>query len=79
MKQVKVWLNKLWKEEDGLGTLEILLIVAVLVAIAIVFRKWIVNWFQKLIGDANTNMKDNVTVTPCVPSTDGGNCASPSP
>ena len=31
--------KKLWKEEDGLGTLEILLIVAVLVAITIVFRK----------------------------------------
>ncbi|NQX63260.1 Flp1 family type IVb pilin [Paenibacillus qinlingensis] len=35
--------KRVWKEEDGLGTLEILLIVAVLVAIAIIFRKWIID------------------------------------
>ncbi|GFZ88118.1 hypothetical protein GCM10008018_37800 [Paenibacillus marchantiophytorum] len=57
-----------WEDEEGLGTLEILLIVAVLVAIAIIFRKWIVSWFQKLIGDANTDLKDNSAVAPCAPS-----------
>ncbi|OPH47239.1 hypothetical protein BC351_12105 [Paenibacillus ferrarius] len=57
-----------WEDEEGLGTLEILLIVAVLVAIAIIFRKWIVSWFQKLIGDANTDLKDNSAVVPCAPS-----------
>ncbi|MFC4968383.1 Flp1 family type IVb pilin [Paenibacillus sp. GCM10023248] len=57
-----------WKDEEGLGTLEILLIVAVLVAVAIIFRKWIVSWFQKLIGDANSDLKDNSAVTPCAPS-----------
>jgi hypothetical protein len=68
MKKVMTWLKTLWQEEDGLGTLEILLIVAVLVAIAIIFRKWIVSWFNKLVGDANTNMTENVTVTPSAPS-----------
>lgn len=58
--------RSLWKDEKGLGTLEVLLIVAVLVAIAIVFRKWIVAWFQDVIGKANSNLKDN-TVTTCVP------------
>jgi hypothetical protein len=55
-----------WKNEEGLGTLEILLIVAVLVAIAIVFRKWIVGWFQKLINDADANLNQS-KVTPNVP------------
>lgn len=41
MRKLIEGLKSLWKEEDGLGTLEILLIVAVLVAIAIIFRKWI--------------------------------------
>jgi len=61
-------LKAFWNDEEGLGTLEILLIVAVLVAIAIIFRKWIVSWFQKLIGDANSDLKDNSAVSPCAPS-----------
>lgn len=79
MKKLGAWWGKFWMEEEGLGTLEILLIVAVLVAIAIVFRKWIVQWFDKLVGDANTNMKDNVTVTPCAPGPNGGGCAPATP
>jgi len=68
MQTLKSALRRLWKEEDGLGTLEILLIVAVLVAIAIIFRKWIANWFQDMIGDANTKLKDNSTLPSCVPN-----------
>jgi hypothetical protein len=64
-------LKKLWQDEDGLGTLEILLIVAVLVAIAIIFRKWIVHWFNQLIGNANTDLNGS-TITPCDPSS--GSC-----
>jgi ABC-type transport system involved in cytochrome c biogenesis permease component len=41
-------LKKLWKDDRGLGTLEILMIIAVLVAIAVVFRKWIINWINSL-------------------------------
>jgi Flp pilus assembly pilin Flp len=73
---LKLLVERFWKEEDGLGTLEILLIMAVLVAIAIVFRKWIVNWFTKLIGEANSNLKDNGSVTPCAPQPDGTGCGS---
>jgi hypothetical protein len=72
MKRIQMGLKKLWQEEDGLGTLEILLIVAVLVAIAIIFRKWIVHWFNDLIGKANTDLNSS-TVTPCDPSS--GTCA----
>jgi hypothetical protein len=66
MNKVEIGLKKLWQEEDGLGTLEILLIVAVLVALAVIFRKWIVHWFNQLIGNANSEM-NNSTVTPCDP------------
>jgi Flp pilus assembly pilin Flp len=45
-----------WEEEDGLGTLEILLIVAVLVIIAIAFRKWIMKWVQSLFTAADTQI-----------------------
>ncbi|MFD2673052.1 Flp1 family type IVb pilin [Marinicrinis sediminis] len=49
------WLSNkwkaVWKEEKGLGTLEILLIIAVLVVIAVVFRKWIVSWVNQLFTD----------------------------
>lgn len=45
---MKAYFSRLWHEEDGLGTLEILLILAVLVAIAIVFRKWIISWVNSL-------------------------------
>ncbi|MCD1257473.1 hypothetical protein B5M42_001300 [Paenibacillus athensensis] len=58
---------RFFKEEDGLGTLEMLLIIAVLVAIAIVFRKWILAWFQKLLGDANSDLQNNGSVPVCVP------------
>lgn len=68
MKKVFEWMKQFMEDEEGLGTLEILLIVAVLVAIAIIFRKWIVSWFQKLIGDANSDLKDNSAITPCAPS-----------
>ncbi|WP_159883530.1 Flp1 family type IVb pilin [Paenibacillus puerhi] len=50
------WL-RFWKEEDGLGTLEILLIIAVLIIIAIAFRKWIVKWMGELFGSADEQIK----------------------
>lgn len=70
MKSIKHGFVQFWKDEKGLGTLEILLIVAVLVAIAIIFRKWIGSWFQKLIGDANTNLKSDTSIPTCEPGPD---------
>lgn len=48
--------NRFWKEEDGLGTLEILLIVAVLLIIAIAFRKWIMKWMEQLFSSADSEI-----------------------
>jgi Flp pilus assembly pilin Flp len=52
MKAVKESVVGFWKDEEGLGTLEILLIVAVLVAIAIVFRNYIIDFFNDIMGNA---------------------------
>lgn len=50
------WLRNLWYDEDGIGTLELLLIIAVLVAIAIVFRKWIIAWVNSLFEKSQEEM-----------------------
>lgn len=49
-------LKRFWKEEEGLGTLEILLIVAVLLIIAIAFRKWILKWVKALFESADSQV-----------------------
>ena len=38
------------KEEEGMGTVEIVIIIAVLVTIAIIFRKAIVNWVSTTLS-----------------------------
>ncbi|MFS0838164.1 Flp1 family type IVb pilin [Paenibacillus sp. 1P03SA] len=50
---------RFWNDEEGLGTLEILLIVAVLIAVAVIFRKWIIKWFNELIGKADTEFNNS--------------------
>lgn len=46
-----------WNDEDGLGTLEILLIIAVLVVVALMFRERIMGWVESLLdfGDDSIN------------------------
>jgi Flp pilus assembly pilin Flp len=50
-------LQQFWNEEDGIGTLEILLIIAVIVIIAIAFRKWIMKWVKQLFEGTDKEMK----------------------
>jgi Flp pilus assembly pilin Flp len=52
-------LLRFWKEEEGIGTLEILLIIAVIVIIAIAFRKWIMKWVKQLFEGADSEIKSN--------------------
>jgi uncharacterized membrane protein YqjE len=49
-------LKDFWENEDGLGTLEMLMILAVLVAIAVVFRKWIISWINNLFEQTQTEL-----------------------
>jgi Flp pilus assembly pilin Flp len=54
---IKKKLLQFWQEEDGIGTLEILLILAVIVIIAIAFRKWILKWVKDLFSGADSELK----------------------
>lgn len=52
-----------WKEEDGLGTLEIILIIAVTVVIALVFKTQIKNLMTSLftkLGNQTTEFFEDV-------------------
>ncbi|WJH34059.1 Flp1 family type IVb pilin [Paenibacillus aurantius] len=51
-----------WKEEDGLGTLEMLLILAVVVIVAIAFREWIMKWVGGLFKGADTQINQQTTI-----------------
>jgi len=55
---MKQFFVNLWKSEEGLGTLEILLIVAVLVGIAILFGNTIVEWVTDILGDIDPEAPD---------------------
>lgn len=74
MRSIYRLLERVWKEEDGLGTLELLLIVAVLVIVAVAFRKWILSFIKSLFGQANEEL-GNTGSKECLsnPST----CATP--
>ncbi|MBU9724251.1 MULTISPECIES: Flp1 family type IVb pilin [Bacillaceae] len=50
----KTFMKKFWNDEEGLGTVELLLIVAVLVAVALLFGQRIIDWVESIldgIGD----------------------------
>lgn len=56
--------RKFWNNEDGIGTLELLLIVAVLVVIAIAFRKWIIRWVTDLFDSTDKNVTNTDGLDP---------------
>ena len=47
-----------WKDEEGLGTLEMILIIAVLIAVVLVFREEIVKVVKDLISTAGEKSQD---------------------
>lgn len=64
---MKKLLSRFWKEEEGMGTVEIVVIIAVLVAVALIFREQITGAVKSLMGklfsnentDKMTNIEDN--------------------
>ncbi|MUK87031.1 hypothetical protein GMD78_01265 [Ornithinibacillus sp. L9] len=58
MGKLKDFMSRFWNDEEGLQTLEILLIIAVVVFIALLFRETIIGWVNKLIGFGNDNIDD---------------------
>ena len=50
------------KDEEGMGTVEIVVIIAVLVTIAIIFRKAIVDWVTNTVSDVFEGATDGAKV-----------------
>ncbi len=54
-------LQEFWQEEEGMGTVEIVLIIAVLVSIALIFRNQVIEFvrsnLESIFGDANTDVE----------------------
>ncbi len=63
---MKNLLTRFWKEEEGMGTVEIVIIIAVLVAVALIFRGAIVQFVQNITGKLfSTANEDDITkITP---------------
>ncbi|WP_040949231.1 Flp1 family type IVb pilin [Gorillibacterium massiliense] len=61
---------RFYRDEDGIGTLELLLILAVLVLIAIAFRKWIFKWVNALFEKTDKGVTDQM---------DSSDLATPTP
>lgn len=51
-------LRNFWKEEDGMGTVEIILIIVVLISLVMIFKSQLTNLvgsiFEKIVRQANT-------------------------
>ena len=51
---VKNKMIRFWKEEDGLGTLEMILIIGVIIVIGLIFKNKITAIVNKLLDQVNT-------------------------
>lgn len=68
MNAIRNRLKMFWRDEDGLGTLELLLILAIIVVIAIAFRKWIVKWVNDLFDKTDSDINNSKNTIPKEPS-----------
>lgn len=47
---MKDFFKRFWREEDGMGTIEIIIIIAVLVAVALIFKTQITEFVTRLMN-----------------------------
>ncbi|OKP79476.1 MULTISPECIES: Flp1 family type IVb pilin [Paenibacillus] len=50
--------KRFWKDEEGLGTLEMIMIIAVLIAVVLIFRTEIVKVVKDLIATAGEKSQE---------------------
>ncbi|WP_433751733.1 Flp1 family type IVb pilin [Paenibacillus amylolyticus] len=50
--------NAFWKEEDGLGTLELILIIGVIIIIALIFKDQITALIKSLLSKVDTKSNE---------------------
>ncbi len=51
-------LQKFWNEEDGMGTVEIVLIIAALVAVALLFKNKLIDFMNTALGNVFGGLAD---------------------
>lgn len=51
-------LQKFWNEEDGMGTVEIVLIIAALVAVALLFKNKLIDFMNTALGNVFDGLAD---------------------
>ncbi|WEK55084.1 MAG: Flp1 family type IVb pilin [Candidatus Cohnella colombiensis] len=49
--------NRLWRDQKGIGTLELVLIVAVIIILILIFKDWIVTFINKMLGNVDNESK----------------------
>ncbi len=47
---MKEMLRRFWKEEDGFGTVELVILIGILVAVALIFREAIIKFVKDLMS-----------------------------
>jgi Flp pilus assembly pilin Flp len=62
MEKLRQTAQRFIEDEEGIGTLELLLILAVIVVIAIAFRKWIMKWVGELFNKANSGVSEQTNI-----------------
>jgi len=58
------WLKQFWNEEEAMGTVEIVIIIAVLVGIALIFRDAIIRFAQSVMSTIFSSDEINGDVQP---------------
>ncbi|MBP2077502.1 Flp1 family type IVb pilin [Oceanobacillus polygoni] len=58
MNMLKESIKNFWNDEEGLQTLEIMLIIAVIVVIALLFRDRIMGWIEDLLKFGDDNISE---------------------
>jgi Flp pilus assembly pilin Flp len=58
MKKMKELAKKFWKDEEGIGIIEILLILAVIIGIALIFKQQIGAMVSKIFSSNDKNVDE---------------------
>ncbi|OMF68077.1 Flp1 family type IVb pilin [Paenibacillus sp. FSL R5-0766] len=58
MEVLKNKVNVFWEEEDGLGTLELILIIGVIIIIALIFKDQITALIKSLLSKVDTKSNE---------------------
>lgn len=57
MKKLVNRMKAFWRNEEGIGTLEVILIVAVVIIIALLFKDWIIELVNDVLDSADEDAR----------------------